>query len=217
MKTVRLYKILTFSIGLLLFSTCDRTVSGGGSSTGNANTIAGIILGPGGSSPAVCYIHAYPSDSIPTRADNGTIASVAADTSDSNGNYLLENIPDGTYNLYCIDTSHYFSTLLTDKTLSNNKTLFTGPDTLRIQITLSGKVQNSSGLQTIAFVYGSPIFTAIDDTSGLFQLTGLPFDLDVPVSFSGTAPVDGKRCTAEYFVTQLPDTSRFVVITLDCE
>jgi hypothetical protein len=210
--------ITAFFISLFCLCTENNTVNGGGSSTGNANTITGLLVEPNGITPASsCNIYLFPKDSIPSFSGTLQEKSVAYSTSDSNGRYILKNLPDGNYNLFCNDTDRQLSKLILGKSVSNNDSLYSGVDTLRYEKAFAGTVNNTEGIPTIAFIYGSPFITAINDTSGFFRFDGIPMESDLSVSFKATQQINGKQCQANYRITQLPDTALYVTITLECQ
>ncbi len=208
--------ILTYAIPVLILFISACTNLGGGSGTGNANTIAGILMRPGGSTPAQCNVYLYRADGIPVISDSVDTNIISLDSTNKEGRFVFRKIPDGMYNIFCIDTVASFSKLIFNVIAQNKDSLFTGIDTMRVNRELSGRVNNTQGIQTIAFIYGSPFITLISNASGFFTLSGLPSGDTTIVTFKALELVDAKTCQTEYKFTQLPDTTMYVTVSLEC-
>ena len=143
---------------------------------------------------------------------------ISTTATDAEGRFSFSRIEDGTYNIYCTDSTGLFSTLVTDKSIVGNDSFFIGENTLRPNGTIEGQVINAPpGETAIAFIYGSPIITEVNDTSGLFFLRNLPTGTPLSINFITLKTIDGKRCEAQYQYTTLPDTTRFITVTLECD
>jgi|WetSurMetagenome_2_1015567.scaffolds.fasta_scaffold206769_2 hypothetical protein len=217
---IKFFSELLLSIAVILACVCSFTdttsLSGGGSSTGNANTIAGILMKPDGKTPAGCKVSLYRSDGIPVLFEGIDTSRISSDLTNNEGKFVLKDIPDGSYTIYCIDTTGIYSKLLFNATVKGRDSLFIGIVALRFATSIAGLVSNANGVQTIAFIYGSPIITSVDDTSGAFILRGIPSGDSAKVTFKALDQINGKSCQAEYRFSQLPDTALFVNISLQC-
>jgi hypothetical protein len=219
MKRARRLIALLAAITALLRCDSGTTdpLAGGGSGTGNANTIAGVLVKPNGKPPLMCNVSCYRADIIPdtwTTADSNGV--ISRDSTNNDGRFILRNIPAGRYNIFCADSIESFSKLIFNASVKQKDSIFIGVDTLRVNKDFSGIVNNANGVQTIAFIYGSPFITSIKGTSGAFYMNNLPSGDSILVTFKALEPINGKNCTAEYLFGHLPDTTLFVSISLKC-
>ncbi len=219
MNMIDLRNNIIASIGtiLLLLSCTPVNDAGGGSSTGNANRIAGVCVEPDGTTPASCGVYLYRAEGMPVAGKAADTAIVSRTSTDSEGRYALADIPDGTYNLFFDDTVSSYSKLIVNKSISGNDSMYVGIDTLRFTASLSGRVENRNGLPAIAFIYGSPFFTSVNDTSGYFFMHDLPSGDSLTITFTASRPQSNINCLARYQFNQLPDTTMFITVVLECE
>jgi hypothetical protein len=206
---------LLFLLGIQCTNT--DTIAGGGSNTGNANVIAGHLVEPDGITPAQCVVYLYPSDRIPVLPSIEDTNFTYRDSTDNKGRFIFVNVPPGNYNIYCEDKVSYISKIIFGTIINVNDSVSIGIDTLRYKTSLSGNVLNGAGRETIAFIPGSPLIATVNDTSGYFLLNDIPSGDSLNVLFKSLNPPSGIQCNAEYQVSQLPDTTMFITIELECK
>ena len=203
-----------FLISWLFTCTQPDDVAGGGSSTGNANTIAGIVKNPDGTRAASCDVLLYHSYNFEQSFDTAVVSRTATDTA---GAYTFSNVEDGYYDIYCTSRDSSFSKVLYFFNVSNNDSLFAGIQTLRTETAISGTVENATGTKTVVKVSGTPLFTEIDTSSGWFYIDGLPSVDTVGIICNTLEPVNGQNCYSYSEYRLSADTTIAVTIKLICK
>jgi hypothetical protein len=209
------FRLSGTAVIILFFIYCN--FEGGGSNTGNAR-ITGLLLDPTGNCVPHGIVNLYRSDAMPVLPDSGETPAVGRDTSDAAGHYYFAAVNSGSYNIQCQDSVGVLKALLYGRGVQQRDSVF---DTIVLQRTTSlmGTVTNPQPPMTMCYVPGSPYITLVNDTSGVFQLNNIPWG-PYPVIFQviDTSHTDTSSiCSYTYTLSQLPDTTVVVTITLSCK
>ncbi len=164
----QLFIVLSFVSGLLALLLCctDSPIAQGGSGT---ETVGGILVDTLGNPVQNAMVRI---DS----AGNDSSSTVYWDATNSNGEYLIENISSGTYSLAGF-TPDSFLTVFIDNIVyaDDSDTLDLGTDTMRAPGSIAGLVLLDSAAEAGVLIYiPGTSFAARSDEDGLFTMSFVP-------------------------------------------